>query len=135
MAIKSRENLIGAYAFLIGVILALAIGILPTLFNQSLKVTTQYINIVYGILALSGIIVGFFNSGGRDSDKFLLASTSIVIVSYMGLSSIDVIKQIALLSLDIGLMLISTFNALMMLFIPATIIVALKTVFSISTVS
>jgi len=134
MTIKSRENLIGAYAFLFGVVVALAIGIVPVFVGQSGEVTSEYASWVYAILAITGILVGASNFGSKDLTTFLLASLAVVIVSYMGLSSVNLIKDVVIIKINLGLMLISTFNALLILFIPVTIIVALRTVFSIANV-
>jgi len=132
--IKSRDNLIGAYAFLVGIVLALGVGIIPALTGQSVNMAIKHTSTVYALLAISGILVGIFNAGGKNSNTFLLAAVSVVISSYMGLSSIALINNIFIVNINIGLMFTSTFNALLMLFIPATIIVALKSVFAISSV-
>ncbi len=118
MAIRSQENLIGAWAFFVGVIFAVILGI----FQSELG---THINWIYVLLAIIGLIVGLLNVGDKDVDKFLLASVSLVVVSYMGQDSLRVASRIGLM---IGTMLL----ALLVMFIPATIIVALKAVFAIS---
>ena len=50
---------------------------------------------------------------------------SLVIVSYMGRSSLALVGSV-------GIFIVNILDALLTLFIPATIIVALKTVFSIA---
>jgi hypothetical protein len=120
--VKSRENLIGAYAFLIGVILAVLVGIL----QQSLDVARTS-SIPYALLVLLGLLVGFFNFSDRDSFTFLVASLSLVIVSGFGQTALIYVAQVPILS-----SLSAVLSALMVMFVPATIIVALKTVFSIS---
>ena len=121
--VKSRENLLGAYAFLIGVILAVVLGLL----QKSLLASES--NIPYAILVLIGILVGSLNVGDKDSNTFLLASLALVIVSGFGQSALIYLSTIPVLS-----SLNSILNALLVLFVPATIIVALKTVFSIAKV-
>jgi hypothetical protein len=122
--VKSRENLIGAYAFLIGVILAVLVGIL----QQSLDVAKTS-SIPYALLVILGIMVGFFNFSDKDSFTFLVASLSLVIVSGFGQTALIYVAQVPILS-----SLTAVLSALMVMFVPATIIVALKTVFSISRV-
>ena len=126
MVLKSHDNKIGAWAFLIGVVLALMIGLSTTLLSiPSLK---EYGAQIYGILVILGIMVGFLNVAGKDSQTFLLAGLVLVIVSKFGMESVTG----SLMGVGIGDTVIAIFSALLVLFVPATIIVALKTVFSIA---
>ncbi len=122
--VKSKENLIGAYAFLIGVILAVLVGIL----QQSLNIAKTS-SIPYALLVVLGILVGFFNFSDRDSFTFLVASLSLVIVSGFGQTALIYVSTVPILS-----SLSAVLSALMVMFVPATIIVSLKTVFSISNI-
>jgi hypothetical protein len=128
MVIKSQENSLGAWAFLVGVILAIIIGISTTLI--SIPALTAYSAEIYGILVLIGIFVGFINVNVKDSQTFLVAGTILVIVSKFGMESVTG----SLIGIGIGDLVSSIFGALLVLFVPATIIVALKTVFSIAKV-
>jgi hypothetical protein len=121
--VKSRENLVGAFAFLVGVIFAVIMGILQK------TVVGPSGNISYAFLMILGIIVGFLNTGDRDSITFLIASLSLVIVSGFGQSTLIYVSTIPILS-----SLSSILGALVVMFVPATIIVALKVVFSITKV-
>jgi len=67
---------------------------------------------------------------GKDSQTFLIAGAILVIVSKFGMESVTG----SLIGIGIGDTVSSTFSALLALFVPATIIVALKTVFSIAKV-
>lgn len=118
MAIRYQENLIGAWAFLIGVVLAVTIGVIQVGMEAE-------INWVYALLAILGIFIGLMNMGDKDIDKFLLASIALVIVSYMGQSALKVASRV-------GLMMGTVLLALLVMVIPATIIVAIKAVFSVS---
>jgi hypothetical protein len=128
MTIKSRENVLGAWSFLVGVILAIIIGTSTSL--VSIPLLTKYSAQLYGILVLLGLIVGFMNVGGKDSQTFLIAGTVLVIVSRFGMESV----QGSLIGIGVGGAVSSIFGALLALFVPATIIVALKTVFSIANI-
>ena len=119
--VRSKENLIGAYAFLIGVILAVAIG----LWKEPLQSAGGWF---YTALIVIGLIVGFMNVGDKDSRTFLLASLSLVIVGALGA---DPLKYIALNNYSVEA-LSNILTSLLVLFVPATIIVALKTVFSMA---
>tara|TARA_Y100000310_G_scaffold144990_1_gene144344 strand:+ start:1099 stop:1485 length:387 start_codon:yes stop_codon:yes gene_type:complete len=128
MVLRSKENSIGAWAFLVGVILAVVIGLSTTL--VSIPVLTSYSPQVYAILVLLGIFVGFMNVAGKDSQTFLLAGTVLVVVSRFGMEGVTG----SLIGIGVGDAVSSVFGALLALFAPATIIVALKTVFSIAKV-
>lgn len=127
--IKSRENSIGAWAFLIAVIFAIVIGLLISL--MPLSSLPKYSSFVYLILVILGLIVGAsINTAGRDSQTFLISGAIIVIVSRFGMES----AISSLIGIGIGDVVSSAFAALLALFIPATIIVALKTVFGLAQV-
>lgn len=127
MAIIAKENFVGAWAFLIGVIIAIVIGISATLF--SIPILIKYSSAVYAILVILGLVVGFsINTSRQDSQTFLLSGAILVIVSKFGMESIVG----SLIGIGIGDLVTSIFAALLVLFVPATIIVALKTVFGIS---
>jgi hypothetical protein len=121
--VRSKENLMGAYAFLVGVVFAVIIGLTQKLFDIT------YSNVPYAFLVILGIIIGILNVGNKDSLTFLIASLSLVIVSGFGQSALIYISNIPVLS-----SLTSILASLILLFIPATIIVALKVVFNIARV-
>jgi len=128
MAIRSTENSVGAWAFLAGVILAILIGLSTTLLP--LPVLAQYSVQIYSVLVILGIIIGYFNIKTEESQTFLWAGVALVIVSRFGMDSVTG----SLGNLGVGDAVSSIFAALLALFVPATIIVALKTVFSIANV-
>jgi hypothetical protein len=111
---KGKSNLLGAWAFLIGVILAVIFGFF------SYPVWISWIMVVIGLL------IGILNIKDTESQSFLMAAVVLVIVSYFGGSVFANIKiaEIPFLSNILTNMLI--------LFVPATIIVALKSVFSMA---
>lgn len=119
--VKSKENLLGAYAFLIGVVLAVILG----LFNESLESAG---GLFYTALILIGLIVGAMNTDDKSSQIFLFAGLSIVIVGALG---VDALKYITLDNYVVS-SLRNVLGSLSLLFIPATVVVALKTVFSMA---
>ena len=128
MPLKSHENSVGAWSFLIGVILALIIGLFTTLLP--IPALIDYSAHIYGVLVFLGLIVGYMISSGKDSQTFLIAGTIIIIAGKFGMGSVSG----SLIGIGLGDTVTSIFSALLALFIPATIIVALKTLFSISKV-
>ena len=122
MVIQARENLVGAWAFLIGVILALAFGIWGAILED--------LNLpILAILVILGLVVGFgfVNVSSKDVNTFLMASVSLVIVSFAGVSGISNIQF-----LSIGNIVSSTLGALLVMLVPATIIVAIKSLFIVA---
>jgi len=119
--IRARENLIGAQAFLAGIIIAVLTGVF---IGDRIQPT-----IIVGIMALLGLVVGYFVAL-KDVQTFLLAAVSLVLVSYLGISGLLV--GAALSGQYFGQMITSVLQTLLALFVPATIVVALKTMFAIS---
>ena len=107
---KKGQNVLGAWAFLAGVVLAIIIGLFGVGTPWPL------------ILAIIGIIVGLLNIGGSELKDFMLAGTVLVVVgAFGGQGYLDIIPYVG----DI-------LRALVVLFVPATIVVALKTVFALA---
>lgn len=122
MAIRDRENVVSAWAFLIGVVLALVGGMLSALFGHLNPV-------VLGLLLVLGFIVGFIGVSPNDISKFMTSSVSLVIVSFAGTAGV---RNIEFLNWEIGNVLSSTLGALLVLLVPATIVVAIRSMFSVS---
>ncbi len=118
MAKGLKGKSLGAWIFLIGVIIAIVLG----LFSAKLSAGTQ--GIVLAILIIVGLVIGFMNVSGGETQRFLLASVILVIVSAMGEGAIP--------SGMIGGYVVAILNALLVLFVPATIVVALKSLFVIA---
>lgn len=112
MAKKSGSNLIGSWAFLIGLILAILLGIMQVT-GLSRGVTI--------LLIIIGIIVGLFNIAEEEVQPFLISGVVLVIVATLGQS---VVQSVAMFD--------RVLQALTLIFVPATIVVALKNVFSLA---
>ena len=69
---------IGTWAFLIGVLIAILAGIVPTFAQGSLAGQVAW------VLVILGLVVGFLNIRGRETQDFLIASTAILVVAGMG---------------------------------------------------
>ena len=129
MVMKSTENSIGAWAFLMGVILAVVIGLSTIVIP--LSTLTKYSSFIYLILVVLGAVIGFsINATGKDSQTFLITGAIIVLVSKFGMESVIS----SLIGIGAGDTASSIFASLLALFVPATIIVALKTVFGLAKV-
>jgi hypothetical protein len=113
MSMPKKKNVLGAWAFLIGVILALVVGLLG--------ITAAW---VMPTLVILGIIIGLLNIGGAELKDFLLAGAVLVIVSTLAADLLNISISVV----DLGAVL----NALVALFVPATVVVALKVVFAMA---
>lgn len=123
MAIRAQEGLIGAWAFLIGVILATVGGIILS-FGYSVN------PVILALLAILGIVAGFSVSVDNNvGTRFLLVAVSLVIVSYAGQQGLS---EVALGSIRIGQIVSATLAGLLALLVPATIVVAIKTLFTLA---
>ncbi len=135
MPIRAKENLIGAWALLIGVVLAIVGGIVLS-FGYSIN------PIILAILTLLGIVAGFSvnvsESGSQNgSQTFLMAAVSLVIVSFAGIQSSTALAgtqfaEVQIIGIQVGRIMAATLSGLLFILIPATIIVAIKSVFSIA---
>jgi len=129
MVIKSKENSLGAWAFLIGVIIAILIGVFTMLIP--IPALMKYSSFIYLILVILGIVVGgSINTNNKDSQTFLMTGAILVIVSRFGMDSVTG----SLIGVGGGDTASTIFASLLALFVPATVIVALKTVFGIAKV-
>ncbi|GIU69370.1 MAG: hypothetical protein KatS3mg002_0606 [Candidatus Woesearchaeota archaeon] len=118
MAKESTDLLakVGSWAFIIGVIVALILGIFEDVQKNAIATS---------ILVVLGLIVGFLNVTGRETTPFLLASLSLVLVSEFGGNALAQVEYI-------GSALGGTLTALLFFVVPATIIVALKAIYALA---
>ena len=111
---------IGSWAFLLGVFIAIIAGALLLTDKSNPALTT-----VTSFLVLLGTIVGLLNVTTRETNSFLLASVALVLVSGFGITVYsDVLK--------VGPYLQAMLVAILQFVVPATIVVALKAVFSLA---
>jgi hypothetical protein len=118
MAKKKRRDtahLVGSWSFLVGVVLAVLLG---------LGYSGAYAATMLWVVFLLGIVVGLLNISHDETNAFLTSGTVLVLVSFLGVS-VGVFEGVAP---AIGNIL----KGILTLFVPATIIVALKAVFSLA---
>lgn len=109
---KNQSSLIGSWAFLIGVILAVVVGFLEM--QQWIAIT----------LVLTGILVGVLNITASEAMGFLHASAILVVVTALTRDN----EAFTIL----GSWAPSILEALLFVFVPATIIVSLRAVFALA---
>jgi len=116
MAKKNNNNMIGSWAFTIGVIVALLLGILSSWFSPDAQ---QWLAVA---LVVIGIVVGLLNISGDETHQFLITAAILVFVSGSGANALALV----------WMPLASAFQHLMILFVPATVVVAIKAVFALA---
>ncbi len=109
---NNNGNALGSWAFLIGLIIAVILGA---------GFLSQYSESMLVILILIGLIVGLLNIAATETKSFLISGAILIIVSSLGR---DVIGNIVIMG--------AILDALLALFVPATIVVAIKNVFSLA---
>lgn len=110
---KKVGNTIGAWAFLIGVILAIILGIIGINFKDATFLSWT--------LVILGVLIGLLNVTAKESYGFMVAGFILVAVGYMGAGVLSVIEVVR-----------NMLSALLLLFVPATIVVTLRSVFAIA---
>ena len=100
----------GSWVFLIGVVLAVILGAIG-----------QLTPLMTAILVVIGLVVGILNVTEKETKPFLMAGTVLVIMAFFGK---EVMSAIPIL----GYML----DAIMAMVVPATVLVALKSVFELA---
>ncbi len=111
---------VGSWAFLLGVFVAIIAGALLLTDKSNPALTT-----VTSFLVLLGTIVGLLNVTTKETNSFLLASVVLVLVSGFGITVYsDVLK--------VGPYLQAMLVAILEFVVPATIVVALKAIFSLA---
>jgi len=114
MAKKEPKDLIriGHYSFLAGIVIAIIVGLVPSLRGD----------IAIWIMIVLGIIVGLLNISAKEINSFLIASISLIIASSASALSLAVIW--------IGLTAI--LGNVIIFIAPAAIIVSIKSVIALA---
>ena len=113
MAKKGGWSLVGMWAFIIGLVLAILAGIVPLGAAQTA---------VLSIIVILGLIVGLINITAKETLMFLVASVVLVIVAGFGSAALANVAYI-------GSYLSAILGTLLTLIVPAAIIVCLKEIY------
>lgn len=105
-------NSIGSWSFLVGLVLAVLLG---------LGLTGPYQGTILWVVFLVGLVVGILNVAVGEVSAFLTSGTVLVLVSFLGVQ-VGVFEGVAPV-------LSNVLKGILTLFVPATIIVALRAVF------
>ena len=115
MAKVHKGNLLGSWSFLVGLVLAVLLG---------LGLGGSYSGTMLWLVFLLGLIVGLLNISAKEVNAFLTGGTILVLVSFLGVQVGVFNGQAAVIA--------NILNGILVLFVPATIVVAIKSVFALA---
>ncbi len=110
MAKTKNMNMIGRWAFLIGVILAIILAALGPIEGTWAVV-----------LVVIGLLVGLLNVADEEVTPFMMSGVVLIIASALGSGVMNTVPYVG-----------AVFDALLIIFVPATAIVTIKNVFTLA---
>lgn len=117
--VNKVANKMIAYAFTVGVVIALVLGLISSWLPESML---PYLT---SILILAGIVVGFFNITPSETRDYVLFATALVIVTGFGG---DLLSEIQ----SIGPYLTSVLAHIMAFILPSVIIVGIRAIINLA---
>jgi len=114
---------IGKYAFLVGVLLAVVLGVIAAAYPSSMTGSTL---IVLGVLIILGIVTGLAHLGAPHTNDLLIAIIALILAIQITIPQINTIIP------SIAPLLDTIFPNLMALFAPIALVVGLKQVWSLA---
>lgn len=115
------EKQIGNYSFIIGVIIAVVLGLAA----QNLGTAAAWL---WSLLIVLGLIVGFLNVTGKETREFLLVTVALVVVAFAGSAQIERLSDVQI----IGTYLKGIFDGILAFVVPASIVVGLKDIWALA---
>lgn len=113
---KKKDNVVqkaGGWAFIVGIIISIIAGFWPLG------------TIMTSVLVLIGLVVGFLNVTGKETNNFLFSTLVLVVMASLGGQLLSSIQYV-------GPMFQSIFTAMLLFIIPAALIVALKAIYALA---
>jgi uncharacterized membrane protein YccC len=115
---KRKSNTLGVWAFTIGVVVAIVLGFINVIWELP-ETTTQLLLVLLGI---TGVVVGLMNINSDEAMSFLMVAAVLVISIYAGGEAMEAMWPSVSLA----------FRALNVFFVPMTIIVAVRALFTLA---
>ncbi len=116
---KKVVNRVITYAFTVGVVIALLLGLVSAMLPPA--VTPWLVS----LLILAGVVVGFFNITPKEAESYVLFVTAIVVVTSLSKGSLVAVQFI-------GPYLESVLASLMAFIVPSAVIVGIKAVINLA---
>lgn len=104
----AKQNKVGSVAFLVSIVLAVILGLVGMANGMWLS-----------ILVVLGLIVGLVNISGSEASSFLVSGAVLIVASVFGSNVIGAIPAVG-----------NVLDAVMAVFVPAIVIVAVKSVYT-----
>lgn len=119
--VKSMKKRVGHIVFVVGVVLAVILGLASAALPAELKAW------LYSVLIVFGIIAGLLNVAGKETKEFLGVATMVAVVWYVSSAATG---EVGLGSVQyIGKYLVGVFHAAMSFILPAVVVVGLKDIY------
>jgi len=83
-----KEQNYGSWAFIIGVILAIVLGLFGNFIELSIKTVISY------LLIVTGLVVGLYNMNSKDPVNFLIVAITLLTVGAAGLQTLPIVGEI-----------------------------------------
>lgn len=109
------DEMIGKWAFIIGVLLAIIAGLFGAIIPANITV------IIGWVLVVAGLVIGLLNIAAKEVTNFLIAAIALLAVGAAGLGALTLIGPIISAVLTNIVAIVS----------PAALVVALKAVYNI----
>lgn len=119
MALPLATQKIGAYAFVVGVAIAVIAGIASGL-------VAAYVGAITLILVILGLIVGYLNISDKEVLTFVVVSIGLMVAGSAKLTAIDTLVP------NLGTVLQAVLANIVVFIAPAVIVVCLKTVYALA---
>ena len=116
------EKQIGNYSFIVGVIIAIVLGLAAP------KLGTSTASWLWSLLVVLGLVVGFLNVSGKETKEFLWVAAILVVVAYAGSAQVNSWRDVQF----IGTYLKGIFDSMLAFLVPAAVVVALKDVWELA---
>ena len=115
------EKQIGNYSFIIGVIIAVVLGLAA----PRLGAAADWL---WSLLIVLGLVVGFLNVSGKETKEFLWVTVALVVVAFAGSAQVNSWEKVQW----IGTFLKGIFDSILAFVVPASVVVALKEVWELA---
>ena len=115
------EKTVGRYAFILGVLIAVVLGV------AALYLSESAVLVLTSFLVIFGLLVGLLNVADSQVKDFLLFSTVLIIAAGIG----SVGTTFSTVS-GVGVLLDGIFNHLLVFLVPAVTVVSLKAVLAMA---
>ena len=114
------EQKIGHYSFIIGVIIAVVLGLASSALGASAAAWLT------SLLVVLGLIVGYLNVTGKETKEFMMVATVLIIAAFAGgaSSTLGGVQYV-------GLYLSGIFDQILAFVVPAAVVVGLKEIWNL----